>query len=456
MAIAPRQRPREALATTGITTGDDLPLISYEQYYECGWPSVVQTATVEYKFEILTKGLEADWARGGSGGAYGDSNDLASMRGPADAASEEPANLLESLNSFVPAQAQSTLGVEECHVEADATQRVFDGTFGGLRHLRHRKLQGQQPSTAGIVQIIARGSRYDDDVGECTSSLQGNGNDAEDGVICTPLKSFSTVVYDPKVTNEQAASQVAMTAISEAVTTVMSPSGPTDESRLQGAFDTSIFANNVVGIQVTDWNENVVESDVVIPIPSDNSDIATSAGGSTGSGTSTSTPPTTTSTVEPVDVDDSAKDAIDDTNVATPRTESGKDSLSSGAIAGITISLLLLALAVVAMLVVRKRRRRSEVYDPKSDSDMGDNTTYNEKTYDLSLYEHPTGTGLSTFEENEMISDEVVEETTHVAHAAGLANAVADVADTTLEQNDITGTCCFNIGSNGRSMGNVN
>lgn len=447
-ATAPRQRPREAQATTGVTTGDDLPLISYEQYYECGWPSVVQTATVEYKYEVLTKGLEADWARGGSGGAYGDSNDLALMRGPADGTDDKvPANLLESLNSFVPAQAQSILGVEECHVEADATQRVFDGTSGGLRRLRHRKLQGQQPSTAGIVQIIARGSRYDDDAGECTSSLQENGNGADDGVICTPLKSFSTVVYDPKVTNEQAASQVAMTSISEAVTTVTSPSPTTDESRLQGAVDTSIFANNVVGIQVTDWNENVVESDVVVPIPSGNSDIAT--GSTTSTSTSTSTPPTT---VDPVDVDDNE----DGQNIASPRTQSGKDSLSSGAIAGITISLLLLALAVVAMLVVWKRRRRSEVYDPKSDSDMGDNTTYNEKTYDLSLYEHPTGTGLSTFEENEMIGDEVVEETTHVAPAAGLANAVADVADTTLEQNDITGTCCFNIGSNGRSMGNVN
>ena len=450
MATAPRQRPQEAQATTGVTTGDDLPLISYEQYYECGWPSVVQTATVEYKYEILTRGLEADWARGGSGGAYGDSNDLALMRGPADATDdEEPANLLESLNSFVLTQAQSILGVEECHVEADATQRVFDGTSGGLRRLRHRELQGQQPSTAGIVQIIARGSRYDDDAGECTSSLQGNGNGAEDGVICTPLKSFSTVVYDPKVTNEQAASQVAMTAISEAVTTVTSPLPNTDESRLQGAVDTSVFANNVVGIQVTDWNENVVESDVVVPIPSDNSDIST--GSTTVSTTdSTSTPPTTTSTVDPVDVDDNG----DDKNVASPRTQSGKDGLSSGAIAGITISFLLLALAVAAMLVVRKRRRRSEVYDPKSDSDMGDNTTYNEKTYDLSLYEHPTGTGLSTFEENEMIGDEVIEETTHVTPAAGLAHAVADVADATLEQNDTT--CCFNVGTNGRSMGNVN
>ena len=410
MATAPRQRPREAQVTSGVTTGDDLPLISYEQYYECGWPSVVQTATIEYKFEILTKGLEADWARGGDGGAYGDSNDLAAlMRGPATD-EEEPSNLLESLNSFVPAQAQSILGVEQCHVEADATQRVFDGTFGGLRRLRHRKLQGQQPSTAsaGIVQIIARGSRYDDDAGDCASSLQGNG--AEDGVMCTPLKSFSTVVYDPKVTDEQAASQVAMTAISEAVTTVLSPSPTTDESRLQGAVDTSIFANNVVGIQVTDWTESVVESDVVVPIPSDNA----------------------------VDVDD---------NVASPRTQSGKDSLSSGAKAGITISLLLLAMAVVAMLVVRNRRRRSEVNDPKSDSDMGDNTTYNEKTYDLSLYEHPTGTGLSTtFEENEMIGDEVLEGTAHATPAAGLAH--------TLEQNNTTR--CFNIGSNGRSMGNVN
>lgn len=414
MATAPRQRPQEAQATTGVTTGDDLPLISYEQYYECGWPSVVQTVTVEYKIEILTRGLEADWARGGSGGAYGDSNDLALLRGPADAAvhgDEEPSNLLESLNSFVPTQAQTILGVEECHVEAEATQRVFDGTSGGLRRLRHhRELQGQQPSTAGIVQIIARGSRYDDDAGECTSSLQGNGNGAEDGIICTPLKSFSTVVYDPKVTDEQAASQVAMTAISEAVTTVLSPSPTTDESRLQGAVDTSIFANNVVGIQVTDWTESVVESDVVVPIPSDNA----------------------------VDVDD---------NVASPRTQSGKDSLSSGAKAGITISLLLLAMAVVAMLVVRNRRRRSEVNDPKSDSDMGDNTTYNEKTYDLSLYEHPTGTGLSTtFEENEMIGDEVLEGTAHATPAAGLAH--------TLEQNNTTR--CFNIGSTGRSMGNVN
>ena len=453
MATAPRQRPQEAQATTGVTTGDDLPLISYEQYYECGWPSVVQTVTVEYKIEILTRGLEADWARGGSGGAYGDSNDLALLRGPADATvhgDEEPSNLLESLNSFVPTQAQTILGVEECHVEAEATQRVFDGTSGGLRRLRHhRELQGQQPSTAGIVQIIARGSRYDDDAGECTSSLQGNGNGAEDGIICTPLKSFSTVVYDPKVTNEQAASQVAMTAISEAVTTVTSPLPNTDESRLQGAVDISVFANNVVGIQVTDWNENVVESDVVVPIPSDNSDIST--GSTTVSTTdSTSTPPTTTGTVDPVDVDSNE----DDKNVASPRTQSGKDGLSSGAIAGITISFLLLALAVAAMLVVRKRRRRSEVYDPKSDSDMGDNTTYNEKTYDLSLYEHPTGTGLSTFEENEMIGDEVIEETTHVTPAAGLAHAVADVADATLEQNDTT--CCFNVGTNGRSMGNIN
>ena len=434
MATAPRQRPREAQVTSGVMTGEDLPLISYEQYYECGWPSVVQTATIEYKFEILTKGLEADWARGGDGGAYGDSNDLAAlMRVPATD-EEEPANLLESLNSFVPAQAQSILGVEQCHVEADATQRVFDGTFGGLRRLRHRKLQGQQPSaaSAGIVQIIARGSRYDDDAGECASSLQGNG--AEDGVMCTPLKSFSTVVYDPKVTNEQAASQVAMTAIGQAVTTVTSPSATTDESRVQGAVDTSIFANNVVGIQITDWNENLVESDAVIPIPSDNSDTATSS----------------TTADDPVDVDDNE----DGKNIASPRTENGKDGLTSGAIAGITISLLLLALAFVAMLVVRKRRHRSEVNEPKSDSDVGDNTTYNDKTYDLSLYEHPTGTGLSTFEENEMIGDEVVEET--AMHTAGPSNAVADVADATLELNDTTGTCCFNVGSAGRSMGNVN
>jgi len=414
-AVAPRQRPREAQEAI---TGDDLPLVSYEQYYECGWPSIVRTTTVEYKFEVLTKGLGPDWARGGSGGAFGDSNDLAALmqeeEEPGGDGEQTQTNLLESLNTYVPAQAQSILGVEECRVQADATQRVFDGTSGGLRHrqralalqgegivqigLRHRQralaLQGE-----GIVQILERGSRYDDNAGECDPDGNGDGN-GDDGVVCTPLKSYSTIVFDPEVTDERHASQVVMTAITEAVSTVTSPTN--DESRPQGDIDTSIFANNVVGIQVTEWNEDIaVKSDIIVP----------------------------------------TDDEIDNTDVVTSRKEGGKDVLASGAVAGIVITVLLALAAVVAMLVVRKRRRSAAAHFSKSDDSMGDNTTYNEKAYDLSLYEHPNNTGLSTFEENEMIGNVDPVEST----AAGLANVAADVADTALEQNDTT-CCSFGAG----------
>jgi hypothetical protein len=395
-AVAPRQRPREAQEAI---TGDDLPLVSYEQYYECGWPSIVRTTTVEYKFEVLTKGLGPDWARGGSGGAFGDSNDLAALmqeeEEPGDDGEQTQTNLLESLNTYVPAQAQSILGVEECLVQADATQRVFDGTSGGLRHRqRALALQGE-----GIVQIIPRSSRYDDNAGECDSDGNGNG-DGDDGVVCTPLKSYSTIVFDPEVTDERHASQVVMTAITEAVSTVTSPTN--DESRLQGDIDTSIFANNVVGIQVTEWNEDIaVKSDIIVP----------------------------------------TDDEIYNTDVVTSRKEGGKDVLASGAVAGIVITVLLALAAVVAMLVVRKRRRSAAAHSPRSDDSMGDNTTYNEKAYDLSLYEHPNNTGLSTFEENEKIGNVDPVEST----AAGLANVAADVADTALEQNDTT-CCSFGAG----------
>ena len=67
---------------------------------------------------------------------------------------------------------------------------------------------------------------------------------------------------------------------------------------------------------------------------------------------------------------------------------------------------------------------------------MGDNTTYNEKAYDLSLYEHPNGTGRSTFEENEI---------GNVDPMTIAANVAADVADAALEQNDTT-CCSFGAG----------
>ena len=382
-AAAPRQRPREAQEAI---TGDDLPHVSYEQYYECGWPSIVRTATVEYKVEVLTKGLGPDWARGGSGGAYGDSNDLAALMMQEEPGDGEQTNLLESLNTYVPAQAQSILGVEECHVQADATQRVFDGTSGGLRHRhRQRALAGYG---GGIVQIIARGSRYDDNAGNCDGDGDGN-----DGVVCTPLKSYSTIVFDPEVTDERQASQVVMTAITEAVTTVTYPTN--DGSRLQGDIDASIFANNVVGIQVTEWNE-AVQSDIIVP----------------------------------------TDDEIGSTDVVTSRKEGGEDVLAGGAVAGVVITVLLALAAVVAMLVVRKRRRSAAAYFSRSDDSMGDNTTYNEKAYDLSLYEHPNGTGRSTFEENEI---------GNVDPMTIAANVAADVADAALEQNDTT-CCSFGAG----------
>ena len=389
---APRQRPREAQAITG----DDLPLVSYEQYYECGWPSIVRTATVEYKFEVLTKGLGPDWARGGSGGAYGDSNDLAALmmmqEEPGDG--EQTSNLLESLNTYVPAQAQSILGVEECRVEADATQRVFDGTSGGLRHRHRQRALALALQSEGIVQIIPRGSRYDDNAGDCDGDGDGAG---EDGVVCTPLKSYSTIVFDPEVTDERQASQIVMTAVVEAVSTVTSPTN--DGSRLQGDIDASIFANNVVGIQVTEWNE-AVQSDIIVP------------------------------------TDDEIGNTYN-TDVVTSRKEGGeKDVLASGAVAGIVITVLLALAAVVAMLVVRNRRRSAAAYSSRSDdaSSVGDNTTYKEKAYDLSLYEHPNGTGRSTFEENDMVGNNV-----------DPVKIVADVADAALEQNDTT-CCSFGAG----------
>lgn len=329
-----RQRPREVVEEALSVTGEDLPSVPYEEYYNCGWPIVVRTVNIGFQYEVLTKGLEADWSRSG-------------IETSTDEDSDGGGNpLVDSIDQQLNEQARKILGVKECN-DRRAQQKQNDDPSVGAG------------AGTGIVQIESGQGSYDEAVGQCTSfQLQ------DIDTVCTPMKGSATIIYDPERTDATQASNVVMDAMTEAT-----------EMGSESRGDSSLLTENIVGMQMIAMTD--VEVDDVLYTDAFSGD--------------------ETGTANENDAGAVAVGVAGDDFDATPRGEMagiGNGGMGGGAIAGMVIGLLVaVGLLIVATIVMRKRRRDNKAHrreDDREDAHQSKTSIGECMRDDLGLYHNST------------------------------------------------------------------
>lgn len=312
-----RERPREA-AEEGLLTNEDflLPVTTnrYEEYtntHNCGWPETILTANVAFRYEILTTGLPSDWERMSG---IGHSNDEGDSN-----------HLLDDISRTISKQAEQILGVKECEnifVRSSRKDQSTSsiGTSGGVR--RAQKKDENWPNSAtsstapGILRIKSGLTSYDAEAGRCASlQLEESSSDT----MCTPMKGSAVITYDPQLTDATQAANMAMVAIAD----VMKGGG--GESRGDDSND-SPFIDNIVGMK------NIERTDTSIVDGGENA--------GTGSVVAVS---------------------VGVSGVESPSGHHG--GMSSGAIAGLVVGLLVAA-GLLAIVVVRKKKGQTQRTSP--------------------------------------------------------------------------------------------